>query len=275
MSLMVKNINKFPDIRIILGPPRSGTTALQNALCEAKNSLGLYEPIRAERLMDNCTLATFKYRAFLDYDNPDLLDVMQRNKGKLFILKDGLGKTLSKWAKKIFLEHDDIVERGKPLFIFRNPVYTFNSFKKLNWHQTADDFVKENKMVIDVFNKLKDKHPDDVEVTTEEKLSSNPKKVLKNICNFWGIDYTDNMVNWKKDINDKIYFFVKHEEKFVRPKEDVSKIEDLHYRLFDKNCGTFVNTAPKIDELIISKDDITTINDALSEDYKHINEIQL
>jgi|GEM_PF-5222399 len=206
--------NNLPQIRMILGPPRSGTTVLQNALCEAENTQGIYEPIRVETFEDKKPLQYLNFSVFKSLDDPECHPEIKKQPKKTFILKEAMGYFLAKLGNRI-IPSDKDVERAKPVFIFRDPYDTYNSIKKVGWYP-INDFISIYKKCCNTCLELKKRFPDNITVVTYDQFMKNPGKILEKICKNWGLKFNDNLLNWKKSVFDKISFHPNQRERMLR-----------------------------------------------------------
>ena len=205
----------LPTIRVLLSPCRSGSTAFMQAMAQSPHVHCFFQPIKEgvrENRGPDCSVFEGTHKAFAQHQ------------GKIFFIKDTFGHThQEECCFEAFPDREAMI-RSKPIFLLRDPVATWSSWKKLKaagkkgwegvcdfnlfkiaYQHTYDSFIK-NKTV-----------SDQVTCLTREHLLKNPYKVFQLISKRWDIPFTENMIYWDKkfDVN-SISCSEGHQETFTR-----------------------------------------------------------
>lgn len=144
--------------------------------------------------------------SFFDGTHPSF----SKHPGKIFFAKEVLGHTRPEESTFQLFPDDDAVRRSRPLFLLRDPIGTWSSWKKC---KTAGKEGWEGVCDIEMF-KLAYEHTyqtfvsarqisDQVTCLTREHLLQNPQRVFKLVCDRWEIPFESSMIQWKQsfDVN--------------------------------------------------------------------------
>lgn len=83
------------------------------------------------------------------------------------------------------------------IILFRNPVYVWNGRKKRGWDLSLDLFFAAYEHLYETMNKFRDLAPTRIRVVIFDKMSENPEKQLREICDFSSIPFNPQMLNWE------------------------------------------------------------------------------
>lgn len=97
----------------------------------------------------------------------------------------------------------DIIET-RPLFMFRDPVLTYNSWKKIGWG-SLELFIHTYQYVYELYNHAKSISPE-IKCITYDFLSKNPSK-FSEILEYWGIPNVQNISKWKNKLGENTVNF--------------------------------------------------------------------
>jgi hypothetical protein len=172
----------FPNVKLILGPPRSGTSLLQRVICETPSVYGLYEPLRQELK----TFGKLKYKPYEPFGSATLHDDMKRLPTKTFIVKEALGGKLPIRLENVLPDPDKTVPRLKPVFIFRHPLKTWQSIKARKW-MSISSFIRLYTKNYQLFRRLQSAYPTHVFLVLHDHFVSNSATVLHALSQFWQV----------------------------------------------------------------------------------------
>lgn len=192
---------KSPVVRLFVSPCRSGSTAFMQSLNQSPEVHCFYQPIK-----EGIREGTGPDYSFFDGTHPSF----SKYSGKIFFAKEVLGHTRSDECCFQIFPDDEAVRYSRPLFLLRDPIATWSSWKKCKaagkqgWEGVCD---------IEMF-KLAYEHTfktfvstrnisNYVTCLTREHLLRDPSRVFQLVCNRWEISFTDEMIHWKKafDVN--------------------------------------------------------------------------
>lgn len=191
-----------PELKFLLGVPRSGTTILQFLLCQHERNRGIYEPFTREVSENGHPV----FSLFQPKDSPLCHPVLNEDSGKNIIVKDVMGKYFKEHKASIFsvLEEHDIT----PTFMFREPYDAFASATKDGWYDFDtyfDMYVQSHRVMLDSIDK-----GEMPAVVTYESLSSQPMQVLSSISHHWKIPFVENSIALNRPYREAI--FIKDEQ---------------------------------------------------------------
>lgn len=142
--------------------------------------------------------------------------------------------------------HDQSIKESQPLFMFREPLVNYNSWKVIlkgrpDYNENLDQQLFMNFLVsyqnnFDLFKKASS-ISDQVSCITLEKLAQNPPKLFESICQKWQIPYTSEMLNWKIPWCENTSFWSENiklnimgrKSRFIKMKEGVRSQKTFSY----------------------------------------------
>lgn len=191
----------LPTIRLFISPCRSGSTAFMQSMNQSSDVHCIYQPMK-EGIREG---------GKPDYSIFDGSHVaFEKHPGQIFFIKEVLGHAYLEECRFELFPDQDAIERSKPLFLLRDPVGTWSSWKKckaagkegwegicdlnlfkIAYQHTYDTFVQTRSI------------SDQVSCLTREYLLKNPQRVFQFICQRWDIPFTEAMIHWRKpfDVN--------------------------------------------------------------------------
>lgn len=131
-----------------------------------------------------------------------------KHQGKFFFAKEVLGHShLEECCFELF-PNQDAIKRSKPLFLLRDPIETWSSWKKCKaagkqgWEGVCDLnlFKRAYQHTYDTFISVRN-ISEQVTCLTREHLLKNPRQLFQSICRLWDIPFTENMINWKQSFD--------------------------------------------------------------------------
>ncbi|MBW4544774.1 MAG: hypothetical protein KME25_10085 [Symplocastrum torsivum CPER-KK1] len=205
----------LPTIRVLISPCRSGSTAFMRSMAQNPDVHCFFQPIK-EGVREG------KSPSYSIFDGTH--KTFAQNPGKIFFIKETFGHAFQEECCFEAFPNQESVVRSRSIFLLRDPVETWSSWKKLKaagkkgWEGVCDFnlFKTAYKHTHDTFMRNQD-ISDQITCLTREHLLENPYKVFQLICSRWDIPFTDNMIHWTKpfDVND-ISCGEGHQETFTR-----------------------------------------------------------
>ncbi len=272
---------------LILGPPRSATTFLQQSL--SMNGAGIYEPIQAAELGLECTVTKIEgggeyhqgpsitdkiktldiYKKLFTNNIKDMHPHLRDNLDKPYFIKEcsagflmGLFEYMRGESNDLFdffLDHDPSQEINTPkaIWIFRDPLQTYASFKEKKF-SSFEDFVYMFKKAVPYYETMNKLYPDTtVMVTQGDFMGGKKEEVLRRLCKFLDIEFTETMLHPEQ--ND----ILTSGNIYLSPKQlSIEKRQDYH--------GT-IRTGVVLDKLdLLSDEEISVIKAELTPLYERI-----
>ena len=190
---------ELPKIRLFVSPCRSGSTAFMQSLNQSSEVHCFYQPMK-----EGIREGTGPDYSFFDGTHPSF----PKHPGKIFFAKEVLGHTRPDECCFELFPDDDAIHRSRPLFLLRDPVGTWSSWKKC---KAAGNQGWEGVCDIEMF-KLAYEHTykafvavrgvsTDVTCLTREHLLQDPYRIFQLVCDRWEIPFTDEMIQWKKQFD--------------------------------------------------------------------------
>lgn len=204
---------KQPNIRLMIGLNRSASTPLLTALVQHSAIYGAYQPIE----MTNGPDHEPNYQIY-DGTHPAIQNAPPATETVVF--KETLGASDRKACDyAVFPGETDsftqchAIEKSRPLFVFREPITQWNSWKRMaaseNKTVPLDHFLIAYKHLYKLWQVAKAQAPASVRVLTVETLYSRTQQAFQNICRFWELPYSDQMITseWKFPFTDALRSF--------------------------------------------------------------------
>lgn len=191
----------LPTIRLFISPCRSGSTAFMQSMNQSSDVHCIYQPMK---------------EGIREGGNPDysIFDgshiAFEKHPGQIFFIKEVLGHAYSEECRFNLFPDADAIERSRPLFLLRDPIGTWSSWKKCKtagkqgWEGICDLnlFKLAYQHTYDTFLEARS-ISDQVTCLTREYLLQDPQRVFQAICKRWDIPFTEAMIHWEKpfDVN--------------------------------------------------------------------------
>jgi hypothetical protein len=184
------------NIRLLLCPCRSGSTMLLNALAQSDELYALYQPIKSDMRYEP---DVSPYRIFYG-QHPALRRAGIRRK-QAIVVKETIGhKTLAECRLPVF-ENGEPISTARPLFLFRPPAATWNSWRKYGLGAMPDaqkSFALFAAAYAHTYNLYaRSQKMSAGKAITLCDIRKNPESSLQQICAFWGIGFKTEMLRWK------------------------------------------------------------------------------
>jgi hypothetical protein len=224
--LAEENLIEQPTIRLLISPCRSGSTAFMHAMSHNPQVHAMYQPIKTgirEKGYPDYRVFDGSHKVFKDYPT------------KVIFLKETIGHAnVSECCFDVFPNPETVIF-SKPIYLFRDPVETWNSWKKLNFANSRGKsdlalFLKAYTHVYNTFITTQTISPH-VSCLTREHLLGNLRIVFQRLCQKWDIPFSDSMINWEKsfDSNDNFTCTSSERKTFNRIMKDLKKTRSFSY----------------------------------------------
>jgi hypothetical protein len=247
-------VNNSPKLRMLISPVRSGSTAFLHTISQHP------ETETATFLMKN----DFFYQNESRKTDYSIYTVPSQK--KFIIYKATIGfKSHTECTYTPFRSTNDILQT-RPLFMFRDPTQTFNSWKKMKWGN-LDLFITAYQHVYKMYRHSVDQYPQTRSITYEH-LSNNPE-CFDIIANYWGLSPQQDIYKWKsKPGESTVSFYADFNRKMKR-----KFLEDI-----DKGFYSSILEGPqefcfKKSNLIISHNETARIKNNLGHIFKKIKSL--
>lgn len=205
----------LPTIRVLISPCRSGSTAFMRSMAQSPHTHCFFQPIKEgvrEHRGPDYSIFDGSHKAFAEHP------------GKIFFIKETFGHAFQEECCFDAFPDLDAIERSQPIFLLRDPVGTWSSWKKLKaagkkgWEGVCDFnlFKMAYQHTYDSFLKAK-AISDQATCLTRDHLLKNPHQAFQLICQRWDIPFTEAMINWNKPFKvEEISCGEGHQETFTR-----------------------------------------------------------
>jgi putative hydrolase of the HAD superfamily len=206
---MSKNPASMPEVRFFVALPRSGSTLLMRIFGEYSDAAVTSRLI----LQGNKDTGSTFHPNYSILENPQshrvFIDAVKSGK-KLIISKEELGNDRTKGECSYDIlpnpEHYDMV---RPVFLIRDPIRVFDSWKKVGWKSVAS--------LIDcydnLFRMLEQAPSQSVSCLVYERLIREPEKEIRKICARWGIPFSPSMLNFEKPFGSSFVYSTEHKKR--------------------------------------------------------------
>lgn len=209
------------DARLIVSPCRTGSTPLQFCFaCNIPNTPqdgrvreALYQPIKTgirDQLGDlmwvpaNKDLTSdahfFRDESGADY-SPYFRKAGTHHKKGITIIKESRGPYSDLECEyQLFpaFARERLIETTQPLFLVRDPLSVYDAMKRRRWEgATIDLLVRAYRSVYEEYKAMREVS-DAVACITYEQIADSPERMLRMLCERWGITYTKSMLQWGK-----------------------------------------------------------------------------
>lgn len=201
-----------PEIRLFVGPCRSGTAAFLNSMTQAQEVFGLFQPIK-QGLREQ---GSPNYSVYAE--DQGIHPTMLENPGKVCVIQETLGPDSSQEANLQVFPSRESIARSKPIFTLRSPFETWRSWKKW-WNFDKSHLGVFEEAYTNVYRMFQDAKNISAESSclAYEYLRDNPEAVMPLICERWGIRYTKEVIVWQKNFKDnKSIFFTDRNKQRIK-----------------------------------------------------------
>lgn len=231
-------------IRILISPTRSGSTALLR--CFENNphvDMVYHQPVKSGYRQNG----EFDY-SFFWLDEHDL--------ARVFVAKETVGGFVRPEAEfmpigdeylgELFIGErfpgPHFIDKVRPLFLFRDPLQTWNSINRLNrlsdglspFFSPFEYFVISYRNVFEFLDYSREVTPHAYCLTIEQ-LGADPEWFLNALCHRWDLRYHSAMVKWELGYGDRTWYSeeTKHrhdtDARFKLSKESVERSTEFGY----------------------------------------------
>jgi HAD superfamily hydrolase (TIGR01549 family) len=186
-----------PQVRFIVACPRSGSTLLMRIFAEAPQCAVTSRLV----LMGNHGKTTEFVPNYAIFSDPTAVKAYQEAVGdrKLFLVnKEELGNNTRKGecSYDVFSGSKDY-DAVKPVFLVRDPVRVFDSWKNVGWMDMQSLFD-----CYDNIFRMQKEAPNAPCQLVYEKLVHNKSAQIARVCDWWDMSFSDDLLDFKKDFGD-------------------------------------------------------------------------
>ena len=245
--------------RLLITPVRGGSGAFLRTFENNPNVHAVHQPIKSG----------LREKGIPDYSiYQPLHPIYNQYPGKFIVAKETIGPIKEQCTFNPFPD-EHAIQESKPLFMFRDPFQTWNSWKKwwetdpetgLNWCSISYQHTYK------LFKQAL-KTSSSTTCITLEKLGENPAKMFNLICDKWEIPYDDKMLDWSIKFGDNTTFTEKAKNLIDKNPAMIKSVERI------KNRNTFNYYPLKLEELKINSNEIKVITQKLLPKYEEISEL--
>ena len=245
--------------RLLITPVRGGSGAFLRTFENHRNVHAVHQPIKSG----------LREKGIPDYSiyqpsNP----ICNQYPGKFIVAKETIGPFKEECTFNLFPD-DSAVQSSKPLFMFRDPFQTWNSWKKFgrkNYQTGLNCCCISYQHTYELFkNALQ--ISSDVTCITLEKLGKNPAKMFQYICQRWEIPYDVQMLNWSISFGENTTFTIYAKNLIDQHPAWIKSVEQV------RESTTFNYRPLKSEELAIGSDEIEIITHKLLPSYQEISQL--
>ncbi|KAL9593884.1 MAG: hypothetical protein Q9219_007335 [cf. Caloplaca sp. 3 TL-2023] len=187
-------------IRILAAVPRSGSTLFMRIFREAPQCAVTSRLI----LMGNHSLTEKFAPDYSIYSNPSALKVYREAKasGKsILISKEELGHECWKGECDYAIFPDrPSASRSKPVFLFRDPLRVFDSWKAVGWNDLGS-LIIAYQTLYRTWCMLKSYA---IAIACEE-LIGRPRQIVERLCRHWGVEFSDDLLVFQHPFGEYLF----------------------------------------------------------------------
>lgn len=242
----------LPVLRMIVSPSRTGSTPLLRAFANHPDVFTLYQPIKSgQRATGVEDHRIYGHHPVFD-EHPD----------KAFVVKEVTAYVL-RGRPLIVFPGDAEMRRVRPVFLVRDPVRTWRSWKKLMFDvvpNLLDRFVEAFLLVHELDLRCRSLDPSAPLALTLERLIEQPEPVLRRICRHWGLRYAPTMLHWSRP--------VEHNMRVETFERDLTAA-DLRWWSSVRRSTTITHDALSADDPRVEQAERERIEDDLRPAYEH------
>ncbi|MEM6754845.1 MAG: hypothetical protein AAF630_17960 [Cyanobacteria bacterium P01_C01_bin.38] len=245
--------------RLLITPVRGGSGAFLRAFENNPNVHAVHQPIKSglrEKEIPDYSLYQSEHPIYNQYP------------GKFIVAKETIGPVKEQSTFNPF-PNDHAIQESKPIFMFRDPFNTWNSWKKwwiknpqigLNW------FCISYQHTYELLNNAL-KVSSEVSCITLEKLGKNPAEIFQHICSRWEIPYDARMLNWSIPFGENTTFTTDAKNLIDRHPAMIKSVEKV------QESKTFSYHSLNLEELAIDSDEIEIITHKLLPSYQKVSQL--
>ncbi len=244
------SLNGEPEVRMLVSPCRSASSCLLQSFSEHPDTDCHYQPVKSGlRLNGEPDYSIFRRQIMGEGIDSDAL----------IVSKETIGHSTFPDCKLDVFPCADAVRATDPIFLFRDPVDTWNSWANVEWGD-LDLFVTAYRHTVDMF-RYASRVSDRVSCVVCEQIGDDPEAILRKMCEAFGIGYHPNMMNWQTTFG---------EDSEIAYGDDVRR----HIEAGDLDS---VSDATKIcyerKPITVPPSEVDAVNQALRRDYREVARI--
>lgn len=180
-----------PQLRFLIAPVRSGTTAFMHTMAQ-HSELDTATFVMKRHLSDQAAHCRVDYGVY---------DVMSSKQFLVYKATFGCENPLLCCYPPFRTDSD--IARTKPLFLFRDPVQTFNSWKRRKWGD-VHLFSLAYHHVYNLYRYACAVSSKCLAITYEQ-LSTASSTVLPQIFQYWNVPYRPDLLTWQTPLGEATY----------------------------------------------------------------------
>lgn len=178
---------KKPELRFLLTPARSGTTAFLHTIAQSPH-------------VDTASGSIKKYLRAGGHEDYSIYESVSKFPYLFYRVAFGRG-SVAECAYNPFRTDKDIANT-RPLFLFRDPVQTFNSWKRVGKpYDTLDLFTIAYQHTLDMYYHCK-KITEKATCVAYEHLATRAEQIFWKIFCDWGIPYDEKILIWNTKLGE-------------------------------------------------------------------------
>jgi FMN phosphatase YigB (HAD superfamily) len=193
-----------PQIRFLVACPRSGSTLLMRIFAQSPDCAVTSRLILMGNAAEGSGTHCRPDYTILEDPERHIVYIQARNSQRRFLVsKEELGNNSNKGECLYDLcSSPAAYTMTRPIFLIRDPVRVFDSWKKLGW----TDVSSLVDCYTNIFRMLGQSSAYAISCLLYEKLVQDPQTEIKQICRRWGVPYLDAMLHFKKPFASSFIF---------------------------------------------------------------------
>ena len=198
------------EIRLLVAPNRSSTTAFMQAISQNPKVHALYQPVKTgirEMGVPDYSLFDGTHKVFKEH--PDKVIFAKETFGAI-----GNKEVFESLRLCTYLVFPDAksVRRSRPIFLFREPIANWNGCKQVGNCTTLGLFCRAYTSAYNSFVSAL-AMSDRVTCLTRQTLLANPEYIMGQICDRWDIPFSSSMVSWQNSLLENENFSATEQER--------------------------------------------------------------
>lgn len=262
-------------INLLFGPPRSGTSFIQKVL--SYRGIGIYEPTGQNAFNEPKNNVSPYLSIFSATYDIRLHSHIKNNPNQPVFVKDipdshvlGFLKNHSQTLQSWIGEKN--IKNAKTLWIFRNPLKTWQSIKTQGWDKTnynLTQFIQFFKTCTKLYLEMKQENPSITTLIIYDLLMDDPQKHFKMLYDFFNIPFSRELIT-KSETKKEYYARVYHTPDVKGFIESNNIHSSLHSKSFIPKAGPVLSIREQAQinkELMPVFENLTKLNTCPSKNF--------